>query len=261
VEFGIERALHLACGPAEHDPGAASRDIIHSEPRRLHPQDDFGKVCGIKPKTVGVLILGKPSVISRRIGILLFLKQSSKTRGLLRRLLEDDRHAADDLGRIYRASIVCGPRVGISIPYQDGQVRLAGTRRTILLRNCCGRCKNLPGKQENVPTARLAQGGTPYRHGSTRPATLAGAEHIRAYYPYRQMWQEFRLGTGSRPRLDGPGPYGAKYPLTSITRSVALLAYMLMAPLVPAGTMAALPTIWPFSKFTVAAFGTVFPAG
>jgi hypothetical protein len=55
--------------------------------------------------------------------------------------------------------------------------------------------------------------------------------------------------------------YGAKYPLMSINTSVALLANTLIAPLLPAGTMAALPTTPPLGAFTVEAFGSVSPTG
>ena len=55
--------------------------------------------------------------------------------------------------------------------------------------------------------------------------------------------------------------YGAKYPLISIRRSVVLLENTLMAPLDPAGTIAALATTPPFGAFKVEALGTVSPTG
>ena len=55
--------------------------------------------------------------------------------------------------------------------------------------------------------------------------------------------------------------YGAKYPLISISRLVLLLANTLIAPLVPAGTMAELATTPPFGAFTVETFGSVSPVG
>ena len=55
--------------------------------------------------------------------------------------------------------------------------------------------------------------------------------------------------------------YGAKYPLMSISRSVASLENTSIDLLLPAGTMAALATTPPFGAFNVEAFGNVIPVG
>jgi hypothetical protein len=54
---------------------------------------------------------------------------------------------------------------------------------------------------------------------------------------------------------------GAKYPSISITRSVSLVGYTLMAPLSPEGTMAALAVIVPVSALSVETSGFDCPAG
>src|SRR5258706_13721226 len=71
-------------------------------------------------------------------------------------------------------------------------------------------------------------------------------------------------GAGKKARLAAPGGVnvaGAKYPLMSTTTFVLLVANTLTAPLLPAGTMAALATMSPPGAFKVDARGRVCPAG
>ena len=56
-------------------------------------------------------------------------------------------------------------------------------------------------------------------------------------------------------------PYGAKYPLMSTITWLRLVTKTLMAPLVPAGTMAALATIVPSKEFRVETRGREAPVG
>src|SRR5579864_2523948 len=58
-----------------------------------------------------------------------------------------------------------------------------------------------------------------------------------------------------------PAPGGAKYPLMSITRSVALVAYTSINPMMPAGMIAAFAVMAPVSAFNVDAKGCTCPSG
>jgi hypothetical protein len=58
-----------------------------------------------------------------------------------------------------------------------------------------------------------------------------------------------------------PVVIGAKYPFTSITRLVGLLANTSTEPAVPVGTMAALAVTAPVSAFKLEASGIVCPVG
>ena len=58
-----------------------------------------------------------------------------------------------------------------------------------------------------------------------------------------------------------PGPGGAKYPFTSMTRSEGCVTNTEMSPFVPAGTMAALAVMAPVSAFSVETKGCVCPVG
>src|ERR1019366_7407043 len=77
-------------------------------------------------------------------------------------------------------------------------------------------------------------------------------------------WRVSSTRHGARVYSDkgcGPDKGCAKYPSTSITRSVALLGYTLMAPCVPEGTRAALAVIVPVSAFKVETSGFGCPVG
>jgi len=58
-----------------------------------------------------------------------------------------------------------------------------------------------------------------------------------------------------------PVPGGAKYPLTSMTRSEDCETNTEMSPLVPAGTIAAFAVTAPVTAFNVETSGCVCPAG
>jgi len=58
-----------------------------------------------------------------------------------------------------------------------------------------------------------------------------------------------------------PVPGGAKYPFTSIIKSVELLAYTSIEPFVPAGTIAALAVTVPVVELKFAVPGCVCPVG
>src|ERR1022692_99160 len=70
------------------------------------------------------------------------------------------------------------------------------------------------------------------------------------------------IQTCALPYRDSPPvTIGAKYPLMSITTSVALLANTSMEPMVPAGTMAALAVTVPVIAFKLEACGFACPVG
>jgi hypothetical protein len=78
-------------------------------------------------------------------------------------------------------------------------------------------------------------------------------------------FEGFRVSStrqGGRVYRDNPPvPAGAKYPFTSIIKSVLLLAYTSMEPFAPAGTIAALAVTVPVTELKFAVSGCGCPEG
>jgi hypothetical protein len=146
-----------------------------------------------------------------------------------------------------------------------GQDRSAGlVAQTIVFRPCVGKAT----RNDNRPRRAAGPPKDPWSeplacHAGVRAGIRSEAgTRLPIRIVYRARTPSLIIAFERVDPSPAPGPvYGAKYPLMSKNTSAASETYTLIAPPVPAGTIAALARISPSHAFSVDTTGSSVPDG